>query len=158
MILITGASSGLGAALAELYSADGTPLVLTGRSEQRLSSIAGNLSGQVQVKQADLCEPQDISQLLDSLELVPETVIHCAGSGYFGPIEDQEPSEINKLIQNNVTSTILLLRELVKRYRNRKVNVVVVMSTRRSLPRRGSLPIVRLNGLCVVLSNLSVSN
>ena len=137
MILITGASSGLGAALAELYSADGTPLVLTGRSEQRLSSIAGSLSGQVQVKQADLCDSNKITELFDSLEQVPETVIHCAGSGYFGPIEDQKPSEINKLIQNNVTSTILLLRELVKRYRNHKVNVVVVMSTAAQLAKAG---------------------
>jgi len=68
MILITGASSGLGAALAELYSADGTPLVLTGRSEQRLSSIAGNLSGQVQSNQADLCDSNKVAELLESLE------------------------------------------------------------------------------------------
>ncbi len=60
---------------------------------------------------------------------MPDTVIHCAGSGYFGPIEEQDPQAINDLIQNNVSSTIYLLRELVARYRNHKVNVVIVMST-----------------------------
>jgi short-subunit dehydrogenase len=67
--------------------------------------------------------------LLDSLEKIPDTVIHCAGSGYFGPIEEQVPDAINSLIENNLTATIFLLRELVKRYRNHKVNVVIVMST-----------------------------
>lgn len=137
MIVITGASSGLGAALAHLYDAEGTPLLITGRSKQRLSQVAGNLSGKVQVKQAELCDPLEISGLLDSLEQVPDTVIHCAGSGYFGSIEEQEPEAISNLIQNNVTSTIFLLRELVQRYRSHKVNVVVVMSTAAQVAKAG---------------------
>ena len=137
MILITGASSGLGAALAQLYSAEGNPLVLTGRNEQRLSSVADNLPGPVQATPVDLTDPEKVAELFDSLAQVPETVIHCAGSGYFGPIEDQDPSEINKLIENNVTSSVFLLRELVARYREHKVNVVVVMSTAAQLAKAG---------------------
>lgn len=137
MILITGASSGLGAALAQQYSAEGNPLVLTGRSEQRLSSVADNLPGPVQATPVDLTDPEKVAELFDSLDQVPETVIHCAGSGYFGPIEGQDPSEINKLIENNVTSSIFLLRELVARYREHKVNVVVVMSTAAQLAKAG---------------------
>ncbi|PSW04343.1 SDR family NAD(P)-dependent oxidoreductase [Photobacterium lipolyticum] len=137
MILITGASSGLGAALANLYGNDGQALLLTGRSEQRLSQVAKTISGDVQAKTADLCDPQAISTLLDSLGQVPDTVIHCAGSGYFGPIEDQAPELISKLIANNVTSAIFLLRELVKRYRHDKVNVVVVMSTAAQVAKAG---------------------
>lgn len=137
MILITGASSGLGAALAQLYSAEGKPLLITGRSEQRLSQVAGTMPGKVQVKQAELCDPAEVSELLDSLEQVPDTVIHCAGSGYFGPLEEQDSKAISQLIQNNVTSTIFLLRELVQRYRNHKVNVVVVMSTAAQVAKAG---------------------
>lgn len=137
MIVITGASSGLGAALAKLYDTEGTPLLITGRSQQRLSQVAGSLSGKVQAQQAELCDPAEVSALLDSLEQVPDTVIHCAGSGYFGPIEAQAPEAINSLIQNNVTSTIYLLRELVRRYRDHKVNVVVVMSTAAQVAKAG---------------------
>ncbi|MFC1503678.1 SDR family NAD(P)-dependent oxidoreductase [Pseudomonadota bacterium] len=137
MIVITGASSGLGAALANLYGNDGQSLLLTGRSEQRLSQVAKTISGDVQTKPVDLCDPQAISALLDSLEQAPDTVIHCAGSGYFGPIEDQQPELIGELIHNNVTSAILFLRELVKRYRHEKVNVVVVMSTAAQVAKAG---------------------
>ncbi len=129
MIFITGASGGLGAALANVYNVDGKSLFLTGRNQQRLLRLAGSMSGKVQIKHAELCDPVEVSTLLDSLEHVPETVIHCAGSGYFGPIEEQEPEAINRLIQNNLTSTTFLLRELVKRFRNHHVNVVIVLST-----------------------------
>ncbi|ELR66882.1 putative short-chain dehydrogenase [Photobacterium marinum] len=137
MILITGASSGLGAALAKLYNADGETLLLSGRNQQRLSDVVGKMSGDVQSHPADLGDPADVAALLDGLEQVPDTVIHCAGSGYFGSIEEQDPQAINDLIQNNVISTIYLLRELVARYRTHKVNVVIVMSTAAQVAKAG---------------------
>ncbi len=129
MIMITGASSGLGAALAGLYSADDESLILTGRNQQRLEQISAPLNDNVVTHSADLCDPQSVSTLFDSLTEVPSTVIHCAGSGYFGSIEEQDPIAIKQLLDNNVTSTIFFLRELIQRYRNQKVDVVVVMST-----------------------------
>lgn len=129
MILITGASSGLGAALASLYSDDNEKLILTGRNQQRLEQISTPLNPQVTTHASDLCDPQSVAELFDTIEEAPDTVIHCAGSGYFGKIEDQDPAAIKQLLDNNITSTILFLRELIQRYRDHKVNVVVVMST-----------------------------
>ncbi len=129
MIVITGASSGLGAALAKLYSEEGLDLLISGRNEQRLREVANPLSEKVQVKTANLSHPDDIKALFDTCLHTPKTIIHCAGSGYFGALENQEPSAINSLIENNVTSAIMLLREAVKRYKQQAVTVVIVMST-----------------------------
>lgn len=147
MILITGASSGLGAALANLYHADGKSLLITGRNEQRLAQVAedvinndstaGTVTATLRTQLSDLCDPLSVSALLDNLEQVPDTVIHCAGSGYFGAIEEQEPAAIKQLIENNVTTTILLLRELIRRYRDQPVNVVIVMSTAAQVAKAG---------------------
>ncbi len=137
MIVITGASSGLGAALARSYGNDGESLLITGRNEQRLALVAKSIIGEVKAIPADLSDPDSISSILDTLEGKPDTIIHCAGSGYFGPLEEQGTEAINRLIQNNVTSTIFLLRELVQRYRDQKVDVVVVMSTAAQIAKAG---------------------
>ncbi|WP_350433019.1 SDR family NAD(P)-dependent oxidoreductase [Shewanella sp. H8] len=133
MMVITGASSGLGAALTQLYAAENHPLLITGRSEQKLADVMALLTpsqqNNIHTHTADLCVAEDVSQLFSRLSTPPSSVIHCAGSGYFGPIEQQTPQAINQLIDNNLTSSILVLRELVSRYRDHKVNVVVVMST-----------------------------
>ncbi|PIW61302.1 SDR family NAD(P)-dependent oxidoreductase [Shewanella sp. CG12_big_fil_rev_8_21_14_0_65_47_15] len=133
MILITGASSGLGAALASLYAKENEPLTLTGRNAERLQTVANALTPfsnkPIAAITADLASESSLEALFDGLTHVPKTVIHCAGSGYFGAIETQGASDIQSLLENNVTSTILLVRELVKRYKDQAVTVVVVMST-----------------------------
>ncbi|GIU16821.1 short-chain dehydrogenase [Shewanella colwelliana] len=128
MILITGASSGLGAALAALYAQDGQTVVITGRDQTRLQQISAGATN-IQAIAADLSSETSVISLLNKVPQQPSSVIHCAGSGYFGPIENQTADEITKLLNNNVTSTILLVRELVKRYRDQEVNLVIVMST-----------------------------
>ena len=134
MIVVTGASSGLGTALAHLYSQEAEPLLITGRDQTRLLDVVkslGTLSEQANIvaKTADLTDSVEVEALFDMCEQMPSTIIHCAGTGYFGPIEEQEPEMIKRLLDNNVTSAIMLLREVVKRYRDHPVTVVVVMST-----------------------------
>ena len=128
MILITGASSGLGAELARLYDEDDETLVLTGRSREKLTAIASTLKGKVTTCATDLSEYKEVVSLFDLIDQ-PNTIIHCAGSGYFGPLEEQEPNEIANLIANNLTSTIYLLQESVKRFKNQHVRMVIIMST-----------------------------
>lgn len=133
MILITGASSGLGAALAALYAKENTSLTLTGRNSERLQTVANALtpfSNQpIAAVAANLVDEQSVNGLFDSLTAIPKTIIHCAGSGYFGPIETQDVNAIQALLNNNITSTILLVRELIKRYKDQAVTLVIVMST-----------------------------
>ncbi|MHA2707667.1 SDR family NAD(P)-dependent oxidoreductase [Vibrio owensii] len=135
MIVITGASSGLGAQLAKLYDAQGEETLLTGRSEKKLNTLAQHLSSKAKVRSCDLIDASQVEKLFDELPQVPSTLIHCAGSGYFGLLAEQDPQEIQKLIENNLTSAIHVLRELVKRYQDQPVNVVMVMSTAAQQPK-----------------------
>ncbi|MCE9687652.1 SDR family NAD(P)-dependent oxidoreductase [Shewanella sp. AS16] len=137
MILITGASSGLGAALARHYDQDGQAVVITGRNRERLRRVADGLSAGTQAKAAELTDPVQVGDLLDGLARPPKTVIHCAGSGYFGPLESQTPDAIRALLDNNVTSTILLIQALVQRYKEQQLKLVVVMSTAAQVAKAG---------------------
>ncbi len=129
MIVITGASSGLGAELAKLYDAEGNPTYLTGRNGRKLSEITDRLPNNIGYQTCDLSSYKDVEQLFERLDQPPNIVIHSAGSGYFGLLEDQDPKQIQSLINNNLSSAINVLRELVKRYKDAPVSVVVIMST-----------------------------
>lgn len=128
MILITGASSGLGASLAKLY-AEQDNIAITGRNAERLEQVAGSIKQPNTAYVCDLSDEQSVIHLFDSLPTTPNMIIHCAGSGYFGPIENQSFAQIKQLLDNNITSAVLMLREAVKRYKDQAVTVVIVMST-----------------------------
>lgn len=129
MVVITGASSGLGAALAKLYDRDGKTVYLTGRNRERLADVASGLSSKSKHCACDLSDPNAVESLFGLLEGVPQTIVHCAGSGYFGLLAEQDPQHIQSLIDNNLTSAIHVVREAVKRYQDEPVTLVMVMST-----------------------------
>jgi len=135
MIVITGASSGLGAELAKRYDAEDKETYIIGRNTEKLSALAKQLSHNVGYQACNLSLHQDVKHLFDGMKQPPEMVIHSAGSGYFGELEEQEPEEIQKLIDNNLNSAIYVLRELVKRYKDQPIKVVMVMSTAAQQPK-----------------------
>ncbi|HHF3029971.1 TPA: SDR family NAD(P)-dependent oxidoreductase [Vibrio diabolicus] len=135
MIVITGASSGLGAELTKCYDAEDKETYIIGRNTEKLSALAKQLSHSVGYQACNLSLHQDVKHLFDGMKQPPEMVIHSAGSGYFGELEEQEPEEIQKLIDNNLNSAIYVLRELVKRYKDQPIKVVMVMSTAAQQPK-----------------------
>ncbi|MDW3136744.1 SDR family NAD(P)-dependent oxidoreductase [Vibrio sp. 1288] len=135
MIVITGASSGLGAELAKRYDAEGKETYVIGRNTEKLSALAKQLSHNVGYQACNLSLHQGVKQLFDGMKQPPEMVIHSAGSGYFGLLEEQEPEEVQKLIDNNLNSAIHVLRELVKRYKDHPIKVVMIMSTAAQQPK-----------------------
>ncbi len=135
MIVITGASSGLGAELAKRYDAQGKSTYLTGRSDKKLSAVVGSLKHNAGHMTCDLASHDAVARLFDGLADVPEAVVHCAGSGYFGLLEDQDPQEVAKLIQNNLSSAINVVQHAVKRYKDQPVHLVMIMSTAAQQPK-----------------------
>lgn len=87
--LVTGASSGIGAAIAREYARRGVPLVLTARREERLHSLAGELAQQVPVAviPADLADakaPARIVEELGRLGIRVRILVNNAGYGVAG--------------------------------------------------------------------------
>lgn len=102
--LITGATSGIGKAIAELFAQKGVSLILSGRNVQELQYLQEGLSKKVRVQiiPADLVKADERRCIIDELHAqAPDLVINSAGFGLYGqaltyPTEEQaEILEVN---------------------------------------------------------------
>lgn len=132
--LITGASSGIGAAFAEVFAAEGWNLVLTARREDRLRTLAGRLATEygvtVAVIPADLAEPDAPARILSELRaqaLHVDALVNNAGYGVPGAYLRSPWSQHDAMLRVMVTSvaelTHLLLPDMLERGYGRIINV-----------------------------------
>jgi NAD(P)-dependent dehydrogenase (short-subunit alcohol dehydrogenase family) len=116
--LITGASGGLGAALARALRAKGCRLFLTGRSSEKLASVAGALAapkGEVEVAAADLRDAAECDRTARRAETSMGKVdILVAAAGVFSirRLEDSTPEEFDAVFAINVRAPFGLARAL----------------------------------------------
>jgi NADP-dependent 3-hydroxy acid dehydrogenase YdfG len=134
--LITGASGGIGTAVAEALAAEGVRLVLVGRDAERLNDLAAR-TGSSEVVQADLT---DDAQLLAAVEKAGEVdlLIHSIGLFRGGPIETAPVQDLDDQYRVNVRVPYLLTQALLPSLIRRQGQVVFVNSGAGAAPARGS--------------------
>ena len=117
--LITGASSGIGAAVARRFAKEGARLCLVARSTGRLRALAQELAspqGTPLVVEADVGLEQQVknavSQAMASQGGI-DVLVNCAGTVYFTPIDETDESQWNDVIDSNLKGTFLFCKHLV---------------------------------------------
>ncbi|MCQ2996403.1 SDR family oxidoreductase [Pseudomonas quasicaspiana] len=121
-VLITGASSGIGAIYAKRFASRGHDLVLVARDKARLDTLALQLREQsgvaVEVLQADLTQSADLSALEARLREDAQIgiLINNAGMAQSGGIVQQGADAIEKLITLNVTAVTRLAAAVAPRF------------------------------------------
>ena len=113
--MITGASSGIGLALAQVLAERGHDLVLVARDAQKLSAISNELSAKHGIKttpiQMDLSMPGAAAALFAQIEDMPVGIfINNAGAGLCGPFLNKDSQKDAAIISLNITA----LTELCK--------------------------------------------
>lgn len=99
--LITGASSGIGAAFARELAARGHPLVLVARSEEPLQHLASCLPVPVRVVVADLTESEGLDRVEAELDRV-RLLVNNAGSTHYGDLGTQTAGDLEASVLLNV--------------------------------------------------------
>jgi short-subunit dehydrogenase len=99
--LIVGASSGVGAATAKELARRGWTVVLSARSEERLSAVARSIGPAASFKAGDASSPPEIAALeafVRQRHGAPDVVINCAGLGQWKRLQDTSPDELGLMI------------------------------------------------------------
>jgi short-subunit dehydrogenase len=136
VFLITGASAGIGAALAREFAKAGHALVLTARREAQLQALADDIAtvGQARpaVFTADLSTPEGVARLSETLHtrgLEPAYVVNNAGFGLLGEAAEIDRNRQLAMIDLNIralTDLSLLWLDSIKRQRGGILNVASV--------------------------------
>jgi NADP-dependent 3-hydroxy acid dehydrogenase YdfG len=127
--LITGAGSGIGAAVARCLLDRGDELWLLARDAGRAKELAGRYEG-ARTLVGDLAEPERLSWALSHQEL-PErldSLQHIAGIVELGPVGDTTPKTWNQTLAANLVSPAELTRLLLPQLRLARGHVLFVNS------------------------------
>ena len=136
-VVITGASSGIGEALAENFAIGGYNLVLVARSEDKLQELARQLKAEHKVKvwvePADLARrgaAKKLAARLSDQGIETGILVNCAGVLEHGPFIEQSPTAHLGLINLNVSGLTEMLSHflpaMVKRGKGRILNVASI--------------------------------
>ncbi|ANT68887.1 SDR family oxidoreductase [Aeromonas hydrophila] len=121
LVLLTGASGGIGEALAQELAAQGAHLLLHGRRASALERLRKELPHpeRHQTVIADLGSPQERAKLLQhpALDEGLDVLINNAGCNQFAWLEDQSSEQVERQLLLNVEAPIQLTRMLLPRLR-----------------------------------------
>lgn len=137
-VLVTGASGGIGAAMARQLGAFGARVILVARSEVALASVAQEVTaagGTARVVPCDLEAPGAAANLLEQVGEPVHVLVANAGFGVHAPFAETDPAQIRGMIQLNVAALTDLARlALPPMLAARRGGILTVASTASFVP------------------------
>lgn len=127
-ILVTGASSGIGRAVAIALGNQGCHVILSGRNKERLEETASQINAQTSVYPCDLSIPDQRNALADAMPKL-DGVCHSAGIINPFPIRFLNDEQFDRVFDINAKAPILLTSRLLgKKKLNDKAAIVFISS------------------------------
>ena len=126
-MLVTGAGSGVGQAVADVLHARGDDLVLLARNEQRAADIQDRYAG-ADVRVADLAEFAELATAVADIDRL-DGVVHAAGVIELGPVADLRLEDLTGQLRVNLVAPTELTRALLPAVRAARGTVVFLNSS-----------------------------
>lgn len=126
-LVLTGATGGIGEAIASALDREGYSLLLTGRSEQKLSGLKNTLAGHGhKMLRADLTTPEGLATLAAAArEFNASGLINCAGINMLAMLGDSCDDQIAKILSTNLHAPINVCKSLLPLLQQQKDAVIV---------------------------------
>src|ERR1700719_565702 len=134
--LITGASAGIGVALAKELAAGGANLVLTARRQERLEELARELAAKHKIKTAifaadlaDVSVPEKIYAFTRTQGIIVELLVNNAGFGAYGELHSVEVKRLLDMVQVNCAALVHLTRLYVPDMVARRSGDILILAS-----------------------------
>jgi ribitol 2-dehydrogenase len=132
VVIITGASSGIGAATARLLADHGCKLVLAARSESNLQVLADSLAAETLVIPTDVTVGQDIITMVDkTIEKFGRVDVMFANAGIYipGQVAEGDPDAWTNLMNVNVDAVLRCVHAVLPHMRAQQSGDILVTSS-----------------------------
>jgi short-subunit dehydrogenase len=134
--LVTGASAGIGAAIAHQLASHGANLILTARRRERIQSLATHLAAEFKTETrivvADLNSPDAPQQIYDATEgegIAVDILINNAGLGHYGEFYKLDPEHEYSMVRVNCEAVVRLSRLFIPRMVERRRGYVLIVAS-----------------------------
>jgi len=111
--VVTGASSGIGAASAEALAADGFAVVLGARRAGRLAEVAARIGDRAEAVELDVTDPGSVADLAARVERCDVLVNNAGGALGLEPLAEADDELWRRMYETNVLGTMRMTRELL---------------------------------------------
>ena len=131
-ILIVGASSGIGAAIAERLSNEDNVIILMARNEDRLISVKNRLRGESEIIKCDVTDYNALELFFDKLKqknIKLSAMVYTAGICFIKPIKAMSAGELDELFKINVFGFYEMCRQFQSSKISEKGASIVAISS-----------------------------
>ena len=134
VVVITGASGGIGAALAEHLSKQGQKLVLVARRAKELAAVAERCGGEAVALPvvADVTKREDVKRVIataiDRFDHV-DVLVNNAGRGISRPVSELTDEDIDEMMLVNVKSVLYGMQAVLPHFKERKRGHIINISS-----------------------------
>jgi short-subunit dehydrogenase len=155
VVMITGASSGIGMEVSKILAQKGAGLALLGRNTEKLDALAldfGKSGVEAIAIKTDVTSRDDIRKAVEeTLKKFSriDVVVNDAGVGHYGPLEALDMAEFEKMLRTNIFGPLYMIQETVKYLKKSKG---IIMNISSGLSKRG-LPYLSAYGSTKAMLN-----
>ncbi|MDZ7630838.1 MAG: SDR family oxidoreductase [Gemmatimonadaceae bacterium] len=131
--VITGASKGIGAALASRCVREGMRVALIARTPAPLQALAGSLGELAHAFPCDLTDADAVRELAVGMDralgAAPDVLVNNAGLFRLSPVEAMAPADFSAVLQTNLVAPFLLTRAVLPAMRARGTGTIVTLGS-----------------------------
>lgn len=132
LVLVSGGSRGIGAAISEAFVREGSKVMVTGRSPESLRAIARLLGGACETHVCDATDPRQAAATIAAVEAKHgslDVLVTCAGSGTSVPPGEETPDEWLRVMGINLLSATNMVEASVPLLRRSRIATIVCISS-----------------------------